>query len=185
MKIYEDISLYFATSTIVEWYPVFTKRAYFSVIIDSLEYCRKEKGLRIHAYVIMLNHVHLIVSMDDEIIQKAHLNLSDIFRDFKRFTSNKISKLLQEGGKNSVLNIFEKFAIKEGRNNDFKVWQDGFHPKAIYDERFGLQKLAYIHDNPVKKGYVMKPECWIYSSVGFYCGYKNIPLQIDDMFKFK
>ncbi len=112
MKIYEDISLYFVTSTIVEWYPVFTKRAYFSLIIDSLEYCRKEKGLRIHAYVIMLNHVHLIVSMDDVITQKTSLNFSDILRDFKRFTSNKISKLLQEEGNNRVLNIFEKTAIK-------------------------------------------------------------------------
>ncbi len=43
--------------------------------------------------------------------------------------------------------------------------------------------MEYIHNNPVKKGYVMKPEHWYYSSAGYYCGLKNIPLQIDNIFE--
>ncbi len=177
-KIYDDISLYFVTSTIVKWYPVFTKSSYFKIIIDSFEYCRKEKGLRVHAYVIMLNHIHLLVSMDT----KAANNLSDVFRDFKRFTSKEMTRLLQEESKLGALDIFEKAAIEADRKNDFKVWQDGFHPKGIYDEKFGLQKLEYIHKNPVRKGYVLKPEYWFYSSASFYCGFNDVPLQIDDIF---
>lgn len=178
-KIYDDISLYFITSTIVKWYPVFTESSYFKIIIDSLEYCRKEKGLKIHAYVIMLNHIHLIVSVD----AKTSKNLSDVFRDFKRFTSNEITELVKEEGKPGALDIFKKAASQAERDNDYKVWQDGFHPKGIYDEEFGLQKLEYIHKNPVKKGYVLKPEHWFYSSASFYRGINNSPLQIDGLFE--
>ncbi len=180
MKIYDDISLYFVTSTIVDWYPVFTKSSYFNIIINSLEYCRQEKGLRIYAYVIMLNHLHLIVSTDD----KDPKNLSNVFRDFKRFSSKEITRLLQEEGKRRALALFEKAAIQDGRKNIFKVWQGGFHPKGIYDEKFGLQKMEYIHNNPVKKGYVSKPEYWFYSTAGFYSGFNDIPLKADNIFEY-
>ncbi len=120
----------------------------------------------------------LIVSAKDN-------NLSDIFRDFKRFTSNKITTLLKKERKEKLLRIFGETALVDGRNNDFKVWQDGFFPKAIYNEKFGIQKLEYIHRNPVKKGYVVKPEPWLYSSAVFYCGAKNVPLEIDDLFQYK
>jgi len=178
MKIYNDITIYFATSTIIDWYPVFTEKAYFDVIVSSLECCRQEKGLKIHAYVIMLNHIHLIVSMVEQLPQ----SLSDVFRDFKRFTSQEMTNLLREDNKFRALKVFEKAALEEGRKNNFRVWQEGFHPKGIYDEKFGQQKLKYIHTNPVKKGYVLKPEHWNYSSAGFYCGYRNIPLKVDDIF---
>ncbi|MCW9708753.1 REP-associated tyrosine transposase [Fodinibius salsisoli] len=179
MKIYDDVEIYFVTSTIIEWYPVFTKRLYFDVIVDSLQYCQVEKDLRIHAYVIMLDHIHLVVSLSN----KSPKRLSDVFRDFKRFTSREITMLLKKESNQQALNIFKRAAINDERKNNFKVWQEGFHPKGIYNEKFGLQKLEYIHSNPVKKGCVLKPEHWQYSSAGFYCGYNNVPLEVEDIFK--
>jgi REP element-mobilizing transposase RayT len=178
MKIHEDIALYFTTSTIVEWVPVFTTHQYFNIITGSLAHCRREKGLKIYAYVIMLNHIHLIVSSDGQA-------LSNIFRDFKRFTSTEITRLLKKDGNKRLLHVFEEAAFADDRNNDFKVWQDGFHPKAIYGEKFGNQKLEYIHRNPVKKGYVAKPEHWLHSSAAYYGGAKDIPLEINNLFKYK
>jgi hypothetical protein len=116
---------------------------------------------------------------------KTPENLSDVFRDFKRFTSKEMTRLLQEEGKLRALDIFKEAAIQAGKKNDFKVWKDGFHPKGIYDEKFGLQKLEYIHNNPVKKGYVLKPEHWFFSSARFYSGVNDVPLQVDDIFKNK
>jgi REP element-mobilizing transposase RayT len=68
----------------------------------------------------------------------------------------------------SLLSIFREAAIGDGRGNDFKVWQTGFHPIAIVNERFFRQKLDYLHDNPVRKGYVERAEHWQYSSARNY-----------------
>ncbi|MEQ9220061.1 MAG: transposase [Cyclobacteriaceae bacterium] len=71
---------YFITCQIVGWVDVFSRQTYRDVIINSLSFCIKEKGLLVHAYVIMTNHVHLIVSSKTG-------RLSDTIRDFKRFSS--------------------------------------------------------------------------------------------------
>ena len=80
--------LYFLTMQVVGWADIFTRSIYRDIIIESFDYCRKQKCLKIYAYVIMSNHVHCIVSTEN--------NLSDIVRDFKKFTSKKILKLVEE-----------------------------------------------------------------------------------------
>jgi len=174
-KIWEGTSLYFITSTIVDWYPVFTNVSYFNTIIQSLQYCRINKGLRIYAYVVMLDHLHLIVLVDGD-----SSNLSNVIRDIKRYTSREISNQLKREGKKQSLQIFCQAA---GCSHKFKIWQKGFHPKGIFNERFCLEKLNYIHDNPVRKGYVIHPEHWYYSSASCYAGSANVPLQIDNIFE--
>jgi REP element-mobilizing transposase RayT len=161
-KILPDIEHYFITSTIVDWEYVFTSEPYFDVIIHSLEYCMKNKGLHLHGYVIMPNHVHYIVS--------ANLgnNISDIFRDFNTHTSREITRLLKSERRHGSLSEFSDSAQFDDRGNVYKVWQDGFHPIAIESEKFFLEKLQYIHENPVRKGYVEIPEHWKYSSARNY-----------------
>ena len=82
-KIVEDDSIYFMTSTIIEWIQVFTKKEYFNIIVQSLSYCRQKKGLKLFAYVVLDNHIHFIASAD---------NLSQIVRDFKIYTAREIIK---------------------------------------------------------------------------------------------
>ena len=53
--------LYFITMTIVDWIDVFTRQIYFDFIVDNLKYCQDKKGLRIYEYVIMTNHIHMII----------------------------------------------------------------------------------------------------------------------------
>ena len=77
LKITGPDGMYFVTCTVVHWVDVFTRVEYRKLVVDSLIHCQKEKGLRIHAYVIMSNHIHLLLSRTET----ANL-LSDILRDF-------------------------------------------------------------------------------------------------------
>ncbi|MBI3006237.1 MAG: transposase [Ignavibacteriales bacterium] len=161
-KIVPGVSLYFVTTTIVDWQFVFTSFPYFEIIIDALKYSVAKKGLHLHAYVIMPNHAHYIISAD------IPENVSHIMRDFNTHTSREITALLREERKIPALDLFKRAAALDGRGNDFKVWQDGFHPIALETEGFIEQKLDYLHDNPVRKGYVEEPEHWKYSSARNY-----------------
>ena len=89
-RIYDQYGLNFVTFTIVDWVDIFTRKVYCDLIIESLKYCQKEKQLYIHAFVIMSNHVHLVVSAEE-----GNCKLSDIIRDFKKFTSKKIVKTIK------------------------------------------------------------------------------------------
>jgi len=60
-KIIDDNGIYYTTHTIVEWMSVFTQIKYFQIIIESLIYYQKNKGVYIFGYVIMFNHLHLLV----------------------------------------------------------------------------------------------------------------------------
>ncbi len=120
------------------------------------------KGLHLHGYVIMPNHVHYILSTD------AEINLSDVMRDLNSHTSKEITALLQAEKKWEGLWDSYRSADYAGRGNVHKIWQDGFHPIAIETEKFFLEKLNYIHENPVRKGFVEKAEHWKYSSARNY-----------------
>ena len=64
-------------------------------------------------------------------------------------------------------------------NSDFQVWQEGFHPQLIQSEEMLLQKIVYIHQNPIKRGLVDRPEEWRYSSArNFICGDSSV-IEID------
>lgn len=110
----------------------------------------------------MPTHIHALIS------SQPSTHLSEIIRDMNRFTSQRITTILEQMHRDSLLNVFRQAARVEGRGNTYKVWQDGFHPIAIEKERFFLQKLEYLHQNPVRKGFVEKAECWRYSSARNY-----------------
>ena len=75
--------LYFLTFQIVGWVDIFTRKCYRDIMIDSLAYCRKNKGLELYAYVNRTNHVHLIV-------RSSKGDLSGLVRDLKKYTSKQI-----------------------------------------------------------------------------------------------
>ena len=151
-------SVYFCTCTIVEWLCVFKEEKYFQVIIESLKYCTKNKGLILFGYVIMPNHLHLMSSHDDG------TTLSDIMRDFKHFTSTKIAELLESDNNRLFLYILRKAGKKRSPDQTIKIWQDEYNPVAVTSMKWFRQKMEYMHQNPVRKGFVGKPEDWKYSS---------------------
>ena len=78
---------YFITMSTVGWVDVFTRPELKHVIIDSLKHCQKEKGLVINAWCLMPSHLHMIV-------RTSKVPLSDIMRDFKKFTAKKIVNVI-------------------------------------------------------------------------------------------
>jgi putative transposase len=151
-------SVYFCTCTIVEWLCVFKEEKYFTLIIESLKYCIEKKGLIVFGYVIMPSHIHLMASHEKDV------TLSDIMRDFKHYTSTKIAEMLLKDNNHLFLRVFQKATEGRSKKLDYKVWQDEYHPIAITSEKWFLQKMEYMHNNPVRKGFVEKPEDWKYSS---------------------
>lgn len=162
---------YFLTFTVVEWADVFTRIDYKQAIADSLNYCVAEKGLECFAWVLMTNHLHLIVRANPP------ARLSDIIRDFKKFTSKKIVELIETGNesrKEWLLHKFSFHARTTGRAENYKVWRDDNH--AIYLDGTNLwqQKIDYIHDNPVRQMIVSRGEDYSFSSASDYAGRKGL-----------
>jgi REP element-mobilizing transposase RayT len=111
--------IYFLTFQVVGWADVFTRRDYKDIIIESIEYCRTYKSLKIYSYVIMSNHIHCILATEN--------NLSEIVRDFKKFTSKKILKSIEENIQESrrewMIWMMESAGKKNSNNVDFQFWQ--------------------------------------------------------------
>lgn len=161
----KDLSkAHFITATVVDWIDIFSRKNYRDCVVESLSYCVKNKGMILYGYVIMTNHIHLI-------IQSEHSKLSDLLRDFKKFTATRILDLLQnspESRKEWILERFHKATFSHNRNKNYQVWQYGNHAEEIYTEKFLWSKLNYIHLNPVRAGIVARASDYIYSSASNY-----------------
>lgn len=165
-------NIYFLTLTVEDWVDVFTRPIYKHIIVESLEYCQNEKGLEIYSWCLMSNHLHLIAGT-----KRSENNLSDILRDFKKFTSKNIIVAIKNNPESRRKWMLDRF-IFAGKFNkkikEFKFWQDGNEPKEIYSTEFMEQKLDYIHNNPVVAGLVEMPEHYKYSSAKDYAGMKGL-----------
>jgi REP element-mobilizing transposase RayT len=163
--------VYFVTFTVVEWVDIFTRSRYADIVIESLKYCVAEKGLQLHAFVIMSNHLHLIISRNSE------PTLSHIIRDFKKYTATQIKKSIEtepESRRNWMLWIFRQAGSNNPNNKNFQLWQHENHPEELITNRFIAQKLDYIHQNPVRAGIVYRAEDYKYSSAAAYSGSESI-----------
>ena len=139
---------YFLTFQVVDWVDIFSRKVYRDIVLDSLDYSRKHKGLQVWAYVIMTNHVHAILST--KII--------------------KTIPLVHESRQDWMLKRFEFKARSNVRSSQHQFWTHENHAEVIYTQDFFLQKLIYIHLNPVRAGWVEKPEEWLCSSLRNYLG---------------
>ncbi|MCW3126321.1 MAG: hypothetical protein JWO03_1979, partial [Bacteroidetes bacterium] len=151
---------YFTTTPVVQWVDAFTRYHYCDIVVNSLDHCIKNKGLQLHAWVIMPNHIHLIIS------RIGPYSLSDIMRDFKKFTSNEIKKAIREipeSRRNWMLWLFESAGKNNSNNEAFQFWQQENYPVELTTPEFTKQKLNYIHNNPVTARLVDAPERYVYS----------------------
>jgi len=155
-----ESNTYFITISTHLWIPILFNEIVFQIILNSFKYNQANKGLKIHGYVIMINHVHAIIS------HERYEQIPNVIRDFKRHTATEIKNYLSGLGEFSQLFWIRIFHNKERGQN--RIWQRGYHPVTIRSQAFFNEKLNYIHYNPVKKGFVEKPEDWKYSSARNY-----------------
>jgi putative transposase len=171
-KFHNPEGIYFVTFAVVRWIDVFTRNRYREILLESFRYCQKEKGLRIHAWVIMTNHVHMIVSA-----AKGFL-LENIMRDLKKYTSSQIIKTIRENNTESrkewLLKAFEEEGEKNSNNTVYQFWQQDNHPVELIGNKMMDQKLEYIHNNPVEQGFVNKAEDYPWSSIANYFHEKGL-----------
>ena len=175
-KFGESTGAYFISFATVYWIDVFTRDIYFSVIIESLDYCRKNKGMEIYGYCIMPSHIHLI-------FRSAEADPSGLIRDFKGFTSRKMLKTIEENAQESrkewMLWMFEKAGKKNSNVKNRQFWQQNNKPIELWSLKVFEQKLNYIHNNPVISGFVTNPIDWKYSSARNYGNNDDTILEID------
>jgi REP element-mobilizing transposase RayT len=164
--------IYFITFAVVEWVDVFTRQQYADIVLDSLRFCQQNKGLVLHAWCIMSNHVHFIISRNGED------SLSDIVRDFKKFTSTSIIKAIKENAQESrqkwMLWIFSSAGKNNSNNTNYQFWQQDNHAEQLVSNHFLDQKLNYIHCNPVTASIVSEPQDYLLSSARDYAGEKGL-----------
>jgi putative transposase len=160
-KIRNKKEVYFISFAVVEWIDVFTRKQYRDLLVESIKYCQENKGLLVHAWCIMSNHVHLITSAVNE-------DLPDILRDLKKFTSKQIIAAIEKNEHESrrewMLDLFKNKAAHSSHNKNYQFWRQDNQPKECFSPAFTVQKLNYIHNNPVEAGLVNKPEDYVYSS---------------------
>jgi REP element-mobilizing transposase RayT len=118
----------------------------------------------------MSNHIHLVAKCDDP------TGMSAFLRDFKKFTSKRFIdeiELIHESRKDWLLDKFSFEARRTGRAEKYKIWTDDNHAIDLTHLN-ALEKVSYIHDNPVKAGLVFYPEQYPYSSAIDYAGKKGL-----------
>ncbi len=153
--------LYFVTLTVVDWIDVFTRRYYCDFIIENLQYCQKHLGLNIYAYVIMTNHLHLVADVSDG-------SLGNVLGRFKSHTSKKLFDMIANNGQESrrqwMLKAFERAGKYNPLNEGHQFWQNGNYPVSLFSPAVIQQKTDYIHQNPVRAGFVGSAHKYWYSS---------------------
>jgi putative transposase len=164
-RIHDQQGVYFVTCTVTQWVDVFSRKEYADIVVDSLRYCQANKGLQILGWVIMTNHMHMIVAC------KEGFELSDVLRDFKKYTATQIVSAI-ENNKHESRSSWLLWLLKKDGNIAF--WQPDNHAKEIHSSEFFKQKLEYIHSNPVRSKIVDREETYIYSSTRDYYGSKGL-----------
>ena len=156
--------LNFMTCSVLQWIPIFNKQDTRDILLNSFRYLQGE-GLKIYAYVILKDHLHIIAQSS---------NLSRDIARFKSITAKRLLTWLSEHEENRILNQFSIYKKAHKRDRKFQIWQEGVHTEWIHDEKMMMQKVEYIHNNPVEYGYVNRPEDWRYSSARNYLGLDSV-----------
>lgn len=165
----DQFATHFLTFTVCGWIDLFTRKVYRDIVMDSFRFAQKNGQLILNAYVIMSNHIHLIARAND----KQKKTLSDIIRDFKKFTHNQMMPIIEsdaESRRQWMVHQFNYYGRINPNNEQKQIWVNDSHPEECYSKEFTDCKLNYIHQNPVRAGWVNNPEDYVYSSASNYMG---------------
>lgn len=160
-RVVKPDSPHFLTATVVNWLPLFASRSIVQILLDSLTYLQENERMTVYAYGILENHLHLVAEAND---------LSKEMGNFKSFTARRIIDTLKQRNAGHILQQLSFHKLRHKEDSDYQVWQEGSHPQLIQGTEMMRQKVEYIHNNPIKRGYVDRPEHWRYSSARNYLG---------------
>ncbi|ADV48809.1 hypothetical protein Celal_1497 [Cellulophaga algicola DSM 14237] len=164
-KFNNPTAAYFVSFATVYWIDVFTRQTYFNVLEESINYCRKEKGMEVFAYCFIPSHIHLIFRSNEE-------DSSGLLRDFKGFTARKLIKTIQDNPQESrkewLLWMLERAGKNKSNVSKMQFWQQHNKPIELWSTKVIQQKIDYTHNNPVESSFVTNPVDWKYSRARNY-----------------
>jgi REP element-mobilizing transposase RayT len=124
-KFYNKEGLYFVSFATVYWIDVFVRDEYFQLMVESLDYCRKNKGMEIYTWCIMPSHIHLIFKAKEN-------NPGDVLRSLKTHTSKKLQDLIkehiQESRKEWLIWMVKRAGSKNSNIKSGQFWQQDNKP---------------------------------------------------------
>ncbi len=158
-KIYEPTHPHFVTCTILHWLPIFTRKESVQIVIDCLKFLQEKDDLKLYAYVVLENHLHMVVQSND--LQKS-------MQSFKQYTARQILDMLKKENVTTILEQLAFYKKAHHKEKTYQVWEEGYQPKLMQTDAMMINKIKYIHENPVKRGYVDEATHWRYSSARDY-----------------
>lgn len=141
------------------------------IFMDHLGQARKKYQFRLFGYVLMHNHVHIVLQ------PKENSRLGIIIGELKSRSAREIFRRWEEKG----LKIFSKLTVNDGDNQRHAFWQKRFYDHNCRTMESAIEKINYCHNNPVKRGLVKEPGDWYWSSYRWYNGYEGAKIDIDDI----
>jgi putative transposase len=158
-KIYNAELPHFLTMTVVGWLPIFSNLEVVEIIFDSLRYLQDCKKAKLYAYVIMENHLHCIILSNE---------FKRVIQSFKSYTARAIIDYYIEHKNVDILGKLRKNKLSHKKLSEYQVRQEGSRPEEINTDEMMHQKVEYIHNNPIRRGYVEQSSHWWYSSAQNY-----------------
>jgi putative transposase len=149
--------------------PILSNHLFRDIVVDRLYETCTDFHLKLLAYVVMLDHVHLVVVPPDD------LELGPIIGDVKRHTARDIHKLL----KGTASDLSGELLVRRDGKEKIAVWQRRCFDHNCRTTESVWEKVNYCHNNPVRKGLVRQAADWQWSSFGYYASSDNVLLEID------
>ena len=160
---------YYITGTLTEWLPLLKRAGIRELVCAQIKYALAECGGSLAAFVIMPDHIHLLVYLPEA-------NLLHKFNKLWRGRSGyKIIKLLKANAEPGILEVMASHA--NGKAN-YAAWKEQPRALAIWNKKKLDAMIDYIHYNPVRRGLVALPEEWPYSSYRFYERGETVALEV-------
>ena len=164
-KIYEPTHPHFVTCTVLHWLPLFTRQESVDIVLQCLRYLQQNDDFKLYAYVVLENHIHMVVQSND---------IGKSMESFKKYTANELLKLLQKENVKTILDQLRFYKKAHRVDKIYQIWEEGYHPKLMQTDAMIINKINYIHQNPVKRGYVDEATHWRYSSARDYEGMRGL-----------
>lgn len=141
-------------------------------VINAMEAARRELDVALWAYVIMPEHVHLLLCP-----RQARYEIRRILGALKRPVATAVKAFLTQRGEREWL---ERLTVRYPQREVFRFWQPGGgFDHNVFRQKTVAAVVEYIHTNPVRRGLVGDPTDWEWSSARFWEGTSNVPLAMD------
>jgi len=160
---FDPDTLYFITTTAVQHALFFRRVEIKRLLVDALYYISLMNKVSLYAFVVMPNHVHVIVQCP------LTCSFKDWVRAFKTSTARLLVRSCQVTDDHAMLKKLSA-AVKRPEKQRYKVWEDGYLAKSVFSPEFLRQKMTYIHNNPLQPHWQLAEmaEAYLWSSARYY-----------------